>query len=571
MKKNLLTMLFVMIFMCLFAVIASATTVIFVETVDNGDGTTTENELYRYETSGKNIFPVISHGGIGFEKYDDDGDALTWYATATINLESGETKYPVKKVKTKNLIVDNGDGILTQSEVNQINNLVSVTFDEDCGITEFALRSNGSGLFYRDASQARYFLFIDIPDSLTKMSDNCFRNATCLLEIGISENSRLTDFGAATFYGCTSMKSIYIPAGVTEFRTIDTPSEQYYDYGLFKNCQKLETINFAKDTSLESIGKCTFSECSSLKSITFPNTVKRVYPRLFNNCTALEYVNFGASLEVFDRTGDTYMSLFYNAPNVKTVIFPATFKAENLASDLHAAFPYTGMTIYYAGTEEEFIKLQEKFALATTSPGNKGITQATYNYISPCVAFYGGEHNINTTVEYESFLSHGVKVVGCVNNGCNENERTELLPLFTCLGYSVSNVGTGGIAIGYTVNEAAVEEYVELTDNSINYGVFVVAREKLGSDYIFDSEGTSIAGAICVEISQYGLSAFEIHISGFTDEYKDTGLVMGAYVKVTNKEGAEYSYMQDRDPVGDAKYSSVTYNQLARELATATE
>jgi hypothetical protein len=199
------------------------------------------------------------------------------------------------------------------------------------------------------------------------------------------------------------MKSIYIPKGVKELKTIDDPGEQYYDHGLFKNCQKLENVVFANDAQLESVGKCAFSDCLSLKTITFPNSLKKVYPRVFNKCYALEYVNFGASLETFDRTGDTYMSLFYNASNVKTVILPATFKAENLASDLHSAFPNTGMTIYYSGTEAEFIKLQEQFALSTTSPLNIGIIQATYNYISPCEAFYGGAHNVQTTIEYESY------------------------------------------------------------------------------------------------------------------------------------------------------------------------
>ena len=154
MKKNLFTILFVALFMCIFTLVASAKTVIFVEETDNGDGTTTETELYRYETNGTSDYPIISHSGIGFDKYDDEGDALTWYATKTIYLESGEIKYPVTKAKTQSLIVDDGDGILNKSEIAQYSNLVSVTFDDDCKITKFAAESNGNGLFYRDNGQA---------------------------------------------------------------------------------------------------------------------------------------------------------------------------------------------------------------------------------------------------------------------------------------------------------------------------------------------------------------------------------------------------------------------------------
>ena len=564
MKKKLLTILFTVLFICMLTLIVSAKTVVFVETIDNGDGTTTETELYRYETNGTSDYPIISHEGIGFDKYDDEGDALTWYATTTIYLESGEVKYPVTKAKTKNLIVDDGDGILMPSEIGQINNLVSVTFDDDCKITEFAGEPNRNGLFYRDGGQAKYFLFIDVPDSVITISDNCFRNAFCMLEISLSENSKLTDFGAATFYGCTSMKSIYIPKGVTEFRTIDEAGEQYYDYGLFKNCQKLESIIFAEDSQLESIGKCTFNECYSLKSITFPNSLKRVYPRQFNKCNALEYVNFGASLETFDRTGDTYMSLFYNASNVKTVILPATFKAENLASDLHATFPYTGVTIYYAGTEAEFIKLQEKFALATTSPGNAGITKATYNYISPCEAFYGGAHNISTAIEYESFLAAGTKIVGCINNGCNEKETIALPALFTCLGYSAPEAdGDVGVAIKYKVHFEAIEAYEQETGETVSYGLYAATQKAIGDNDILDANGTPADGVLKAEINNDRFVFISLKMMGFsTEESKNAKFAIGAYVETTKGDKKEYAYLQEGTPAAGEKYCFIAFNDF---------
>ena len=68
-----------------------------------------------------------------------------------------------------------------------------------------------------------------------------------------------------------------------------------------------------------------------------------------------------------------------------------------------------------------------------------------------------------------------------------------------------------------------------------------------------------------MEVSQYGLSAFEIHITGFTNGYKETKLAMGAYVEVTNGTATEYSYIQSGVPIAGEKYCFISYGELAGE------
>ena len=552
-KKILLTAFIVTILISVFAIVASAKTYICVD--EN-----TNEEIFRYEIASGD-YPITSYSGVGFAKYDSDGNALTWYRKTTETLDSGEVKYTVAAQKTRDIISDD-DGILLRNEITNYDNLMSITFPENLGITEFGVDS-GSGLFHKTYNQG-FFLFIDIPDTVTKLNKNCFRNCTSLIEVNISENSRLNDLGAASFFGATSLRSIYIPKGVTSLKTEFT-SDKYWENGLFRNCQKLETISFAEDSQLDVIEKGAFNYCNSLKTITLPNSVKTVQPRAFAHCPVLEYVNFGGGLERIVRIegdSDEYVSLFQYATKLKTVVLPATFKAENLANDLHTTFLITGITVYYAGTEEEFIKLQEKFALATLGSGNKGITNATYNYISPCDAFFDGAHNEQTTIEYDSFSAVGIKCEGCINEGCNQNVKIEVPALFTNLGYSAAEYGDDGITIGFRVNSEAISEYEAITGNAVNFGVFAVTANNIGNNDIFDENGASRTGVIAADITNGGFAIFNLKIVNFRAEQKDIDLAMGAFVGVSSSIKTEYAYLQIEEPKDGEKYFFASFNDV---------
>ena len=106
----------------IFLMLAAATMLIFAFTLAISAATyicvdeETNEELFRYEiASGK--YPITSYSGAGFAKYDDEGDALTWYRAGTSTLETGEMQYTVASAKTKTLVKDNGDGILQSSEI----------------------------------------------------------------------------------------------------------------------------------------------------------------------------------------------------------------------------------------------------------------------------------------------------------------------------------------------------------------------------------------------------------------------------------------------------------------------
>ena len=176
-------------------------------------------------------------------------------------------------------------------------------------------------------------------------------------------------------------------------------------------------------------------------------------------------------------------------------------------------------------------------------------------------------------VIYENgFTCVGIIVNKCQNEGCAYVETVgNVSALFTCLGYSAPENGTGGIAIGFTVNNVAIAEYEEATGKTLKYGVFAVLKDRLGNNDVFAEDGTVAEGVINAEITNYEFVAFELKIVGFTDTQKDIKLAMGAYVAVTDGEITEYSYMQGGTPNENEKYCFVSYNDIVGTPSTDEE
>ena len=174
-------------------------------------------------------------------------------------------------------------------------------------------------------------------------------------------------------------------------------------------------------------------------------------------------------------------------------------------------------------------------------------------------------HDIKTTILYENgYASEGLKSTACQNQSCQHSVGEVVVKaLFTCLGYSSSETGVGGIAIGYMVNGEAITDYTSASGVTLKYGVFAVMKNKLGDNDVFGENGTVANGVINAEITNYGFTAFELKVTGFTDEYKDAKLAMGAYVLVNDGKATEYSYLQDEEKgTLDGKYYFVSYNDI---------
>jgi len=437
--------------------------------------------------------------------------------------------------------------------------------------------------------------YVDIPSTVVSIGELAFRANTALAcDIVIPEGC--TDIGAYAFKG-SGVTSVTLPS------TIETVGKE-----IFMDCSALKSV-YSKSTV---IGNSMFYHCNELSTIKLENTIE-IGNLAFNNSslskvsslelpegltTIGEYafprmsitsvvipstvVNIGQyaftankSLEKVVVLGPIIgTNMFNSCSSLRTLVL--TEKFETFGDNALASVPQDSFTTYYTGADYERIKTLCSSSTRFSQAGESSYADYTSgSYTSKkfmviydcniCTVGFDGHHVMrgNTEENFNSYLDIITFTDSCTREGCGkETVIKTIAPLFTCLGYSAPEDGRGGVTIGYTVNNEAIKEYTEATGKTLKYGVFVVLKDKLGDNDVFDKNGVAANGVLGAEIKNCEFAAFELKIVGFTDTQKDIKLAMGAYVAVTNGETTEYSYMQGGEPNENEKYCFVSYNDI---------
>ena len=126
----------------------------------------------------------------------------------------------------------------------------------------------------------------------------------------------------STFSGCSSLKGITIPDGIT-----------YLGKYIFSGCSGLETVNLPK--KLTEIDEYAFSGCTSLTSISMPTTLQTIGEYAFMNCSALPRIDLPSSITNIGNyafTGCTALNGIYTYTLEPTNINQQTFSSWRTAT-----------------------------------------------------------------------------------------------------------------------------------------------------------------------------------------------------------------------------------------------
>lgn len=158
-----------------------------------------------------------------------------------------------------------------------------------------------------------------------------------LKKVEFDPNSELSNIRNLAFYECESLKAISFPKSLeyvgtkafskSGFACLDFSSNESIKFNdsVFKDCKSLVTV--IMPPNLICISNSLFENCSSLKSITFPNleTLENIGEKAFYFCSSLTRFDFSDSIEkidnfAFSKSGLVEVEL-KSRQNPKKVIF----------------------------------------------------------------------------------------------------------------------------------------------------------------------------------------------------------------------------------------------------------
>lgn len=178
---------------------------------------------------------------------------------------------------------------------------------------------------------------VTIPEKVTKIGIKTFKGCTSLESVTLPEG--ITEIGDYAFSGCEKLKNLRVPSNLTSIATNafeGCESIEYYNYG---NCcyvgdEKNPYFILVKAKS-EYITTCeinpntmivcdeAFFDCNNLKSVAIPKNVTNIGASAFSYCTKLETIDFAQN----SRLETIGHSAFYYCESLKTANLPDSVKA----------------------------------------------------------------------------------------------------------------------------------------------------------------------------------------------------------------------------------------------------
>ena len=120
----------------------------------------------------------------------------------------------------------------------------------------------------------------------TKIFDNCISLAT----VTFGEGTKVEYLPAYMFSNCTSLKSITLPETLKGLGVKNAAAASHYNGYVFQNCTSLESIHLP--SQVDAINTYMFDGCTALKSVTAGGVITKISNYAFRGCTALTELGF---------------------------------------------------------------------------------------------------------------------------------------------------------------------------------------------------------------------------------------------------------------------------------------
>lgn len=165
---------------------------------------------------------------------------------------------------------------------------------------------------FESIGSAEDYVTLTIPDETIIIGSNAFYNFTELKKVEIGKG--LTQIGTSVFKGCFNLEIVEYNAigDKTKYVSYGDKDSPFFDAGtngwilkigssvdlipqyLFRYSTNLKEIDVSDASSLREIMYYAFGNCTSLKSITIPETIEILGNYAFNGCSAVEHIYFNA-------------------------------------------------------------------------------------------------------------------------------------------------------------------------------------------------------------------------------------------------------------------------------------
>lgn len=277
---------------------------------------------------------------VGRQKFDRAGEV-----TIPTSITVDGNDYPVTALRSEAFMYCSE---VTKIEIpNTINEIPSRAIYACGKLTEIAFAPDSplTTIETEGISACSALKSIKIPQSVTRIGNDNFINCGSLEGVYITDLASwlgITMDGAKSnplrnahnlYVNGSLLTELIIPSGVKEIYGYTfqgwngTKVTVHKDviavgFGAFRNCSKLQTVNFASDTTTINVEGEAFYNCSSLTSVTFPAGLKKIGGEAFRDCYALQ------TLEFAPDTADLFIDgqAFRNCSALSAVTIPEGVK-----------------------------------------------------------------------------------------------------------------------------------------------------------------------------------------------------------------------------------------------------